>query len=55
MGMGALKNGLYPRPRKTLGQHFLRDQTVLQKILATAELGPGDTVLEVGAGVGTLT
>jgi len=48
-----------PRPairaKKSLGQHFLRDRGVLGRILAAAELGPGDRVLEIGAGDGTLT
>ena len=41
--------------RKRLGQHFLVDDDVLQKIVATAELAPGDTVIEVGPGLGVLT
>jgi 16S rRNA (adenine1518-N6/adenine1519-N6)-dimethyltransferase len=43
------------RARKGLGQHFLIDGEVLQKILAAAELGPTDTVIEVGPGLGVLT
>jgi 16S rRNA (adenine1518-N6/adenine1519-N6)-dimethyltransferase len=43
------------RPDKRLGQNFLVDQTALQRIVAAAELAPGDVVLEVGAGLGTLT
>ncbi len=43
------------RPRKGLGQHFLVDRAALAHILAAAELGPGDTVLEVGPGPGLLT
>jgi 16S rRNA (adenine1518-N6/adenine1519-N6)-dimethyltransferase len=43
------------RPDKGLGQNFLVDQTALQRIVAAAELAPGDVVLEVGAGLGTLT
>jgi 16S rRNA (adenine1518-N6/adenine1519-N6)-dimethyltransferase len=43
------------RPRKGLGQHFLVDGGVLGRQLAAARLGPEDTVLEVGAGLGTLT
>jgi len=43
------------RPSKNLGQNFLVDQAVLDKIVAAAELTPGDLVLEVGAGLGTLT
>jgi len=43
------------RPRKSLGQHFLTDRRVLQRILAAAALSPADTVIEVGAGRGVLT
>ncbi|MEW6034011.1 MAG: 16S rRNA (adenine(1518)-N(6)/adenine(1519)-N(6))-dimethyltransferase RsmA [Chloroflexota bacterium] len=41
--------------KKGLGQHFLADESVLDTIVAAAELGPGDTVVEVGPGLGTLT
>jgi 16S rRNA (adenine1518-N6/adenine1519-N6)-dimethyltransferase len=43
------------RPSKSLGQNFLVDRTVLGKIIAAAELTPDDVVLEIGAGLGTLT
>ena len=43
------------RPRKSLGQHFLTDRRVLQRILAAASLSPTDTVIEAGAGTGVLT
>lgn len=43
------------RPRKRLGQHFLTDRRVLQRIIAAARLSPSDTVVEVGAGRGILT
>ena len=43
------------RPRKRLGQHFLTDRRILQRILAAARLSPSDTVVEVGAGRGILT
>jgi 16S rRNA (adenine1518-N6/adenine1519-N6)-dimethyltransferase len=43
------------RPSKGLGQNFLISQAVLDKIVAAAELTPDDIVLEVGAGLGTLT
>ncbi|MGB9775522.1 MAG: 16S rRNA (adenine(1518)-N(6)/adenine(1519)-N(6))-dimethyltransferase RsmA [Anaerolineae bacterium] len=42
-------------PRRELGQHFLVDQRALARIVAAAELTAGDTVLEIGAGVGNLT
>ncbi|HEY67836.1 MAG TPA: 16S rRNA (adenine(1518)-N(6)/adenine(1519)-N(6))-dimethyltransferase RsmA [Thermoflexia bacterium] len=43
------------RPSKGLGQNFLVDQAALERIVAAAELTPDDIVLEVGAGLGTLT
>jgi 16S rRNA (adenine1518-N6/adenine1519-N6)-dimethyltransferase len=43
------------RARKRFGQHWLTDTGVLQRIVAAAELEPGDTVLEVGPGRGALT
>ena len=35
-------------------QNFLVDETVIEKLLALAELKSGDNVLEIGAGTGTL-
>lgn len=43
------------RPKKSLGQHWLHDQTALQSIVAAAGIEPGDVVLEIGPGLGTLT
>jgi len=43
------------RPSRGLGQNFLCNQAVLGKIVAAAELTPDDAVLEIGAGLGTLT
>jgi 16S rRNA (adenine1518-N6/adenine1519-N6)-dimethyltransferase len=42
-------------PRKGLGQHFLVDGRVLEKILQAAQLDHEDTVIEVGPGLGVLT
>jgi 16S rRNA (adenine1518-N6/adenine1519-N6)-dimethyltransferase len=43
------------RADKGFGQNFLIDGNVLAKIVAAAGLGPDDTVLEVGPGLGVLT
>lgn len=39
----------------TLGQNFLVNDDVLRKIIALAEVGERDRILEVGPGIGTLT
>ena len=41
--------------RKRFGQHWLRDDSVLQRIVAAADLQASDRVLEVGPGRGALT
>ncbi len=43
------------RARKSLGQHFLIDETILKTIIEIAELSPEDTIIEVGPGLGVLT
>ncbi|MFW6126521.1 MAG: 16S rRNA (adenine(1518)-N(6)/adenine(1519)-N(6))-dimethyltransferase RsmA [Chloroflexota bacterium] len=43
------------RARKGLGQHFLVDRAVLNRIVTAAELTATDVVLEVGPGLGILT
>jgi len=40
---------------KSLGQNFLIDEKVLEDIVAAADLGPEDVVVEVGPGMGTLS
>src|SRR5436309_9190807 len=42
-------------PRRSLGQHFLLDPTVARAIVRDAGIGPGDRVIEIGAGLGSLT
>ena len=42
-------------PKKSLGQHWLKDRQVLADIADAAEITPLDTVLEIGPGLGTLT
>ena len=41
--------------KHSLGQNFLTDPSVRDRVAAEADLSPDDEVLEVGAGVGTLT
>lgn len=43
------------QPKKSLGQNFLVDEAALARITDAADLGPKDTVLEIGPGLGTLT
>lgn len=47
------RHGLAPSRR--LGQHFLADANITRKIVELSGVGPGDQVVEVGAGTGTLT
>lgn len=42
-------------PKKSLGQHWLKDRDVLANIADDANIGPDDVVLEIGPGLGTLT
>lgn len=42
-------------PKKSLGQHWLYDAATLESICDSANVVAGDTVLEVGPGLGTLT
>ncbi len=42
-------------PKKRLGQNFVVDITLLEKIVSYAEISKDDVVLEVGAGLGFLT
>ena len=43
------------KPKKSLGQNFLRDDKILNKIIEAASLKPDDLVLEIGPGQGILT
>lgn len=42
-------------PLKSLGQNFLTDQNILNKIVNAGEVGADDCVLEIGPGLGALT
>jgi 16S rRNA (adenine1518-N6/adenine1519-N6)-dimethyltransferase len=46
---------VHTRPRKSLGQHWLTDRTVLRRIADAAQIANEETVIEVGAGTGLLT
>lgn len=46
-------SGLYPK--KSLGQHFLKNPQVLNRIIEETELTQDDWVLEIGPGTGNLT
>ena len=43
------------RPKKQLGQNFLVNESILPTIIKTAEIKPGDIVIEIGPGMGVLT
>ncbi|HET9560394.1 MAG TPA: 16S rRNA (adenine(1518)-N(6)/adenine(1519)-N(6))-dimethyltransferase RsmA, partial [Actinomycetota bacterium] len=40
---------------RALGQNFVADANIVRKIVRLAGVGPGDRVVEVGAGLGSLT
>ena len=43
------------RPTKQRGQNFVHDANTVRRIVAAAGIGAGDTVLEIGPGLGALT
>jgi 16S rRNA (adenine1518-N6/adenine1519-N6)-dimethyltransferase len=43
------------RAKKRFGQHFLHEKAIVERIIGTAQVRPGDKVLEVGPGLGALT
>lgn len=44
-----------PRPKKSLGQVFIKDKNIIDKIIQTAGIGPDDHVVEIGCGEGWLS
>jgi 16S rRNA (adenine1518-N6/adenine1519-N6)-dimethyltransferase len=52
---GALSPRAALRPKKKLGQHFLVDEGIIEKIIASSRFQPSDIVLEIGPGQGALT
>jgi 16S rRNA (adenine1518-N6/adenine1519-N6)-dimethyltransferase len=51
----ALLDGIGTTPRRGLGQNFVADPNTVRRIARLAGVGPGDRVVEVGAGLGSLT
>jgi 16S rRNA (adenine1518-N6/adenine1519-N6)-dimethyltransferase len=51
----SLAEGLDLRPTKRLGQNFVVDGNTVRRIVGHADLAPGEEVLEVGPGLGSLT
>lgn len=47
--------GMAHVPRKRFGQHFLHDPGAIAKIVAAVDPRPGDTLVEIGPGLGALT
>jgi 16S rRNA (adenine1518-N6/adenine1519-N6)-dimethyltransferase len=43
------------RPSRALGQNFVADPNTVRRIARLAQVGPGDRVIEVGPGLGSLT
>lgn len=53
--INALLNRYGIQPNKVMGQNFLIDESVLEKIVSSADLSEKDAVVEIGPGLGTLT
>ena len=47
--------GAEPYPSKRLGQHFLKDPRVIQRIVEALAPKPDETIVEIGPGTGALT
>lgn len=47
--------GAEPYPSKRLGQHFLRDQRIIHRIIESLAPKAGETIVEIGPGTGALT
>ena len=51
----ALLDGIGTAPRRALGQNFVADPNTVRRVARLAGVGPGDHVVEIGAGLGSLT
>ena len=45
----------FKKPKKSLGQNFLIDQNIINKIIKIGKIAENKTVLEIGSGYGNLT
>lgn len=43
------------KPKKSLGQNFLKDTAIIEKIIQVSEIKPDDFIIEIGPGLGILT
>lgn len=43
------------KPKKSLGQNFLKNESIVDQVVSTAGVGKDDVVLEIGPGQGVLT
>ena len=43
------------RPDKALGQHFLHERGIVERIAAAVGVAPGEKIVEIGPGTGVLT
>lgn len=43
------------KAKKSLGQNFLKDESIIERILVTADVQSTDQILEIGPGTGSLT
>ena len=58
LGAGEIRNLMAAHglaPSRALGQNFVADPNTVRRIARIAEVGPGDRVVEIGAGLGSLT
>jgi len=54
-GLKRVSNRDHLRPNKRLGQHFLRDRSIINEIIERSGFLESDSVLEIGPGLGALT
>ena len=50
-----IKNQYNFRLSKSLGQNFLTDKHIIDRIIEGSRIGPEDLVIEIGPGIGVLT